>query len=118
MSFRIQYITAFTAVGEDDEEGVTAFWSPLGNTWMPMVAADMKRNSDLRPMADQMRAAGTDITERRFVPIELADELAGVLSRVVVGWEERLGVDLATYQPVVDVMAKYRALKEVVDEHA
>lgn len=41
----------------------------------------------------------------------MVDDLADVLSRVVIGWEDRLGIDLAQYPDVVRVMARYRASK-------
>ena len=49
----------------------------------------------------------------------LVDDLADVLARVVVGWEDELGFDLAKHSDVVRVMARYRAFKSVpgaVDE--
>jgi hypothetical protein len=44
---------------------------------------------------------------------ELVDDLANVLMHMVVGWEERLGVDLAQHPDVLRVMARYRAAKAV-----
>lgn len=41
----------------------------------------------------------------------LADELAGVLVHMVVGWEERTGVNLAEHPSVLAVMAKYRRMR-------
>ena len=38
----------------------------------------------------------------------LVEDLADVLSRMVVGWEETLGFDLAKHPDVVRVMARYR----------
>ncbi len=38
----------------------------------------------------------------------LVEDLADVLSRMVVGWEPELGVDLAEHPDVVRVMARYR----------
>lgn len=43
--------------------------------------------------------------------LALVDDLADVLSRMVVGWEPTLGVDLAQHPDVVRVMARYRAAK-------
>jgi hypothetical protein len=43
--------------------------------------------------------------------ISLVDDLADVLSRMVVGWGDRLGVDLAQHPDVVRVMARYREWK-------
>jgi hypothetical protein len=42
---------------------------------------------------------------------ELVDDLADVLSRVVVGWENILGVDLAMYPDVQRVLKRYRDWK-------
>ena len=47
-------------------------------------------------------AAVSELADER----KLADDLADVLSRVVVGWEDRLGVDLAQYPDAV--LARYR----------
>ena len=44
--------------------------------------------------------------------ISLADDLANVLMHMVVGWGERLGVDLAEHPEVVRVMARYRAERD------
>jgi hypothetical protein len=38
----------------------------------------------------------------------LTDDLADVLARMVIGWEDRLGVDLAQHPDVQRVMARYR----------
>lgn len=43
--------------------------------------------------------------------IALVDDLADVLSRMVVGWGDILGNDLAQHPDVVRVMARYRAYK-------
>ena len=67
--FRITEITAFTAIGEDDEEGICAFLSGDG-IWMPMVAADISRLTQLRERAEMFRAAGTEVRERRFIQEE------------------------------------------------
>ena len=67
--FRITSITAFTAIGDDDEEGVVAFLGP-GDVWMPMVAADMTRLTQLRERVEVLRLAGMTIRERRFIQEE------------------------------------------------
>lgn len=67
--FRITEITAFTAIDNDDEEGICAFMSPDG-MWMPMVAADITRLTQLRDQAELFRASGVEIRERRFIPEE------------------------------------------------
>ena len=45
-------------------------------------------------------------------PKPLVDDLADVLARMVVGWEDRLGVDLAQHPDVQRVMARYRAERD------
>jgi hypothetical protein len=67
--FRITEITAFTVIGPDDEEGVCAFLSPDG-IWMPMVAADITRLTQLRDRAEMFRAEGIEVRERRFIQEE------------------------------------------------
>ena len=42
----------------------------------------------------------------------MADDLAAVLSRVVVGWEHIIGQDLAQYPDVQRVMARYREARK------
>lgn len=42
----------------------------------------------------------------------LLDDLADVLAKTVVGWEDKLGIDLATAPEVLRVMARYRQFKE------
>lgn len=50
----------------DSTEGIPAFLGP-GGMMMPMVAADMKRVEQLRPVAEEMaRANGAKITLCRF----------------------------------------------------
>jgi len=41
----------------------------------------------------------------------LVDDLADVLVRMVVGWEDKLGVDLAQHPDVQRVMKRYREFK-------
>jgi hypothetical protein len=65
--FRIEALTAFTIIGEDDEEGVMAFHDAATRTWIPMIAADERRVEQLRGIARSIRPDG-DYTERRFVP--------------------------------------------------
>jgi hypothetical protein len=43
--------------------------------------------------------------------MNLADDLADVLSHMVVGWEKTLGVDLAQHPEVQRVMARYGTAK-------
>lgn len=42
----------------------------------------------------------------------MVDDLADVLSRMVVGWEPMLGADLAQHPDVIRVMARYRQERE------
>jgi hypothetical protein len=104
--FRITDLTIFTTIGEDDEEGIPAFSVDTG--LMPMVAADIRRLGQLRDIADTFRELGMTVTERHFDPAELADDLADVLSRFVVGWTPLLGHDLAQHPEVQRVMDRYR----------
>jgi hypothetical protein len=68
--FRITEITAFTVIGDDDEEGVCAFLDAATNVWVPMVAADISRLTQLREWAEIFRTAGTEVRERRFIQEE------------------------------------------------
>lgn len=43
--------------------------------------------------------------------MDLVDDLADVLSRMVVGWEHVIGCNLAEHPDVVRVMARYRDSK-------
>ena len=65
--FRITSIVAFTAIDENDEEGVCAFQTDSGG-WMPMVAGDEVRAGQLRPLAAQIaEVTGRPVTEKRYV---------------------------------------------------
>lgn len=46
-----------------------------------------------------------------ILDIPLIDDLADVLSAMVVGWEHVIGHDLSQHSSVVRVMARYRAYK-------
>lgn len=63
---RIEQLYAFIALDpEDNTEGVIAFQSPAGP--MPMVAADMKRVEQMRPVAAALaREGGIKVTLCRF----------------------------------------------------
>lgn len=65
--FRIEKITAFTAVDPlDDAEGLVGFKMPTGD-WMPMVGADEKRVEDLRGNAQEIaNVTGKPITLVQF----------------------------------------------------
>ncbi len=75
-------------------------------------------------MSDDLRPINSRTGERQDIP--LIDDLADVLSVMVVGWEPTFGFDLAQHPSVVRVMARYRAYKanrsemirETLDEHA
>ena len=60
-------------------------------------------------MTDDLRPTNSRTGEVMDVP--LIDDLAEVLSRMVVGWEPHIGVDMAQHPSVVRVMARYRAYK-------
>jgi len=59
-------------IGEDDEEGICGFLAADG-TWMPMIAADAQRLSQLRQMAQLVaNTSGQPVRVRRFeVPVEV-----------------------------------------------
>jgi hypothetical protein len=59
--------------------------------------------SDLRPINGRTG-------ERKDTP--LVDDLADVLSNVVVGWENIIGHDLAQHPEVQRVMARYREARQ------
>lgn len=59
---KIETIYAFISTEEGpNDEGVVAF--KVGNTWMPLVGADMKRIDSLRPIAKQI----AEVTKKRIV---------------------------------------------------
>lgn len=58
-------------------------------------------------MSEDFRPVNGRTGEVKDTP--LVDDLADVLSRMVVGWEARLGADLAQHPDVLRVMARYRA---------
>jgi hypothetical protein len=63
---RITELYAFLAEEAPGEEGVMAFWT--GETWMPMIGADMTRVESLLPLAEAIsRATGKPSRVRRFV---------------------------------------------------
>ena len=72
--FRITQITAFTTIGPDDEEGVIAV--PMGDTMMPLIAADITRLTQMRVWAhDVSKVMGVEVTERTFIAIDTLDKL-------------------------------------------
>lgn len=63
--FRITTIHAFTALDDDEEEGLCAMLTPSG--WMPMVAGDEVRLGVLRPMAAEIaKATGRPVYEKEY----------------------------------------------------
>lgn len=54
--FRIQHLWLYTAIDEDDEEGVVAFLSPSG-AWMPLVASDDIRLAEYARIAQDLSTA-------------------------------------------------------------
>jgi hypothetical protein len=67
--FRITEITAFTTIGDDDEEGILGV--PMGDTMMPLIAADITRLTQLRDIAAAYRQTfGIDVRERVFRAVE------------------------------------------------
>lgn len=68
---KVTELFAFVVVADQDQddEGVMAFLS--GNTWLPMVGADMKRIEALRPIADSIsRQMGKPYRVVRFRAVE------------------------------------------------
>lgn len=64
--YRITDIWAWTAIGDDDEEGICGFLAPDG-TMMPMIMADLVRLQELRPMAELIaKSSGRTLVLSRF----------------------------------------------------
>lgn len=59
--FRIKDIHAIVAIGDDDEEGVPAFVSPLLGS-VPLIAADPRRLEEIKRIAQVL----ADETDRDF----------------------------------------------------
>jgi hypothetical protein len=57
-------------------------------------------------MSEDLRPTNSRTGEVKDTP--LVDDLADVLSRMVVGWERIIGHDLAQHPDVVRVMARYK----------
>jgi len=51
---KITELFTFIAENGPEDEGITAMM--VGDKWMPMVGADMKRIESLRPIAEKMAA--------------------------------------------------------------
>lgn len=58
----------------------------------------------------------TQHVSRTDARMSLVDDLADVLSRMVVGWEHDFGVNLAKHPDVQRVMARYRAERRAVPD--
>lgn len=65
---RIEQMYAFVCLDpEDNTEGIPAFIDPATGMPMPMVAADMKRVEQMRPIAEGLvKQTGVRITLCRF----------------------------------------------------
>ena len=60
-------MTMYAYISEDgpDDEGVVAIM--LGDTWTPLVGADMKRMESLRPMAQEIsKVTGKEVILAKF----------------------------------------------------
>ena len=61
-------MTMYAYISEDDgpdDEGVVAM--KMGDTWMPLVGADMERMESLRPMAQEIsRVTGKEVILAKF----------------------------------------------------
>jgi hypothetical protein len=81
---------AFLAIDSDGDEGVCAFKGPT--TWMPMVAADEKRLSSLRQMAQKLaNERGVTIRLVKFTAREDLDIIAPVPA---MGWADPIEVPM------------------------
>jgi hypothetical protein len=72
--FRIKDVWAFTAIDNDDEEGVIGQLMPNG-TWMPFVCSDEKRVEALMPMAEKLASITGPIRLLHFSNCELVEEI-------------------------------------------
>lgn len=76
MSFKITSISAFIAMGDDQEEGIIAM--QVDDKWFPMVMADEARLNSLRPFAEQVaKAQKKQISLVRFSVREDLETLDG-----------------------------------------
>jgi hypothetical protein len=78
MAFRITSITAFIAVGEDDEEGIIG--APIGPNrgWIPLIAADDDRMQSLIPLATEIaKSTNVRIKLIRFTHREEVCDIPG-----------------------------------------
>lgn len=64
--------------------------------------------ADSEPAEQLLPRSGFD---NELTGATLVDDLADVLVRMTIGWEDTLGVDLSQHPDVVRVMARYRAAK-------
>ena len=83
--FRISQITAFTTIGDDDEEGVVAM--EMNGMMMPFISADITRLTEMREWAKTFTFSGIEVTERTFVAAEESAD--------IIGYERALADDLA-----------------------
>jgi hypothetical protein len=66
IGFRIERMWAFLVIHDDGDEAVPAMAGPDG-IWVPMIAADQERLSQLRPHAESMaKMLGKEIRLVRF----------------------------------------------------
>lgn len=57
---------------------------------------------------EMQKGRSEDLSRKLNAERALADDLIDVLACMVVGWEDRLGVDLAQHPEVLRVSARYR----------
>lgn len=75
MTFRIESLTAFTQIGDDDEEGIIALLGPEG-IWLPMIAADHERVASLRAHAEATaKITGRPVRLVRFTVGTVIEEI-------------------------------------------
>lgn len=78
MPFKINELWAFVSTDEEGVEGVCAFRSVDG--WLPMVAADVKRLSSLRPLANEVaKRTGRPVQLIKFTAREDIEMLTGLI---------------------------------------
>ena len=76
----------------------------------------MSARDDHWVLASQMEACVCSPTARKALDEidqlrALADDIMDVLAHMVVGWEDRLGVDLAQHPEVLRVSQRYRDMR-------
>jgi len=72
--FRIKNIHAYTAIGDDNEEGIIG--EQIDGTFMPFICADEARAKSLRPRAESIgKATGKKV---KFVRFSIREDLEDI----------------------------------------